>query len=101
MDKAKWSFDWLFKSTILKVPYLGKPISKYYIEHSWFQRLVKYGSSTLVVYWLVKAPLIAIFTAIMPELFFIPSYLMGAFIAGLIVTLIGFVLSDLWIWRRR
>ena len=101
MDKTKWSFDKLFKDTILKLPYLGKPISQYYIKHDWFQRLTKYGFSTLIVYWLVKAPLIAIFTAIIPELFFIPSYLMGAFVAGLIVTVIGFVLNDLWIWRRR
>lgn len=101
MDKTKWSFDGLFRYTLLKVPYLGKPISEYYINHTWFQRLVKYGFSTLIVYWLVKAPLIAIFTTVLPSIFYIPSYLIGAFFAGLIVTVIGFFLGEVWIWREK
>lgn len=99
MTKSKWSFDWVFRRVVLKVPLLGKPVANYYKTHGWFQRFVKFGFTGTIIYWLIRAPMIWYFTECLKLSFlFIPSYLVGAFITGLILTAIWFALSELWVW---
>ena len=101
---SRLSFDKFVYWLCEKVPRIGLPIGNYYENHEWFQRFTKFGISTLVMFWLIKAPLISIFTILIPSInlifFFIPSYLIAAFLAGLIVTIGGFILNELWIWAR-
>lgn len=70
-------------------------LDEYYRTHATFQKFVKYGSWITMEYWLVKGPLTILFTSL-----FHLWYVLSAFLAGLICTIIGFVLSHYWVWRR-
>lgn len=102
--KKELSFDWMFHSICQNLPLLGKPLLKYYDKHGWFQRFAKFGVSTSILFWFVKGPLIWLFTGVIPSLnlflFTVPSYLFASFIAGLLLTLIGFVLNEAWVWEE-
>jgi len=54
-----------------------------------------YGSWIFLEYWFVKAPMIYLFTDILSV-----WYVISAFVAGIICTIIGFVLSEFGIWRK-
>jgi len=99
------SFDWALYNLALKLPYFGKPIAKYYMTHDWFRRFAKFAVSTFIMYWLLKGPLIWLLTQIMPSinllLFQVPSYVLGGFFAGIIVTVIGFVVNEVWVWSKQ
>lgn len=103
MKQAKLSFDYLFYYICSHIPVLGEPVKNYYTDHAWFKRFAKFGSSTLVMYWLLKGPLLWVLTLTLPSvnllLFVIPSYVMAGFLAGLIVTVIGFVVNEVWVWK--
>lgn len=83
-------------------------MDNYYLEHPRFQRFAKYGLLTTITFWIVKSPLILLFDWLFNDivlnfLFFvwvIPSYLLAAFIAGVLVTLLGFVWSEWGIWKK-
>ena len=79
-------------------------LDKYYEEHPTFQRFAKYGVLTTLTFWLAKAPLIWLFDLAFGDInlvfFSIPSYVTSAFVAGVIVTLLGFVYSEWGIWKK-
>jgi len=107
MAKHKWTFDSLFCSLIVEIPLIGKPIWNYYKNHGWFSRFVKFGIITTVIYWFIRAPMIWFFaevvpiTVTVPFLFVIPAYLFSAFLVGLILTVVSFVMSEGWIWKKK
>ena len=89
------SFDKLFHYICARLPYIGPSVGKYYKKHHWFQRFAKFGVSTFIVFWLVKGPLIWLLTTIGMW------YILSAFISGLIVTVIGFIVNEVWIWSQK
>lgn len=101
---SKWDFDYLFNHLVVEVPVVGKSLSKYYHSHNWFQRLVKFTCYTTILFWLVKGPLIGILALTLPNLnllvVVVPSYILAAFLAGIIISLISFVLSEIWVWKK-
>jgi len=90
------NFDTLFRQIALKIPAIGKPLEEYYVKHNWFKRFVKFGTMDLLIYWLLKAPLLIILTDWLGI-----WYALAAFIVGLIITVLGFSFSELWIWKKR
>ena len=105
------SFDAIFHQVCdlwAKVPLLGglgPRFDGYYKTHTWFQRFIKFGVTTTLIYWVIKGPLIWVFTGLIPNinlfLFVVPSYLTAGFVVGLVVTLVGFALNEAWIWKQR
>lgn len=86
-------------SSLRKVPVLGVLSTKfatYYTCHEWFQRFTKYGTWITAEYWLVKGPLTLFFTEALGF-----WYVLSAFIAGTVCTVVGFGLSELWIWKGK
>lgn len=98
------TFDSIFRELSLKIPYFGKSIAIYYAKHTWFKRFSKFATSTFLMYWVVKGPLIWMLTALTPPLnlflFVIPNYVVAAFFAGIIGAIISFVLNELWVWKH-
>jgi len=90
------NFDELFMQLAVKIPYFGKGLSKYYIGSPKFQRFTKFALTTFLVYWLAKAPLIVFFTDYLHV-----WYALSAFIVGIIITVVGFVLNESWIWKLK
>lgn len=95
MDKPKVTFDSFVNWLCQKVPWIGPPLGNYYRRHTWFQRFIKFGLSTFVMFWLLKGPIIWLFTDVWGI-----WYVLSAFIGGLIVTVAGFVLNELWVWAK-
>lgn len=104
MKSAKLSFDYLFHRLAVKVPLLGKPVSNYYLKHRWFQRFSKFAVSTFLMFWLVKGPLLWMLTLVLPSinlvLIEIPDYVLGGFLSGIIVTVVGFFINEGWVWKK-
>jgi len=98
------NFDSLFSKLALKIPLIGKFMQNYYMNHATFRRFTKYAVSTFVIYWVVKGPLIWLLTLLLPSinlfLIIVPDYVLSAFVVGVLVSLIGFLLSEGWIWRK-
>lgn len=92
---SRLSFDNFVYWLCEKVPRIGPPIGNYFKEHEWFQRFTKFGISTLLMFWLVKGPIIWLFTDVWGI-----WYVLSAFMGGLIVTIGGFILNELWVWAR-
>ena len=65
-----------------------KPLGNYYENHEWFRKFVKFGLTTVATFWLVKGPLIWLLTEV-----FGYWYVLSAFVVGLIVTVVGFVVN--------
>lgn len=103
MALKKHSFDGLFLWFVLKIPYFGEPLKNYYLQHGWFRRFTQFTVYTTGVYWFVRAPMIVVFTLVLPETFLwiFPGYLLATFITGIIVTIIGFVINDKSVWKNR
>lgn len=69
-----------------------------------FQRFMKYGGWIALQFWLIRAPMTIFLTNIFPEIIkfpFIqfPGYLLASFISGTLLAIVGFILSEKWIWR--
>jgi hypothetical protein len=100
----KWAFDNIVREIVKPIPIIGKPLWKYYVKHSWFSRTSKYIVTTAVLFWLVKSPMIWLLNGFLPSLnllvLVIPPYLLAAFFTGIIITVIGVVLNEIWIYRR-
>ncbi len=98
------TFDKYVAKTIAIIPLLGKRLAKEYLAKLWMQQLARFVLQTFVVFWLVKSPLIYMLTAMLPPislvLFVIPSYLLAAFVAGVIVTLVGFIITKHWVFKK-
>jgi len=100
----KWSFDKIVHGITKQIPLIGKPLWKYYVKHGWFSRTAKFIVTTSILFWLVKSPLIWLLNGFLPSLnlllVVIPPYLLAAFFTGIIITVIGVVLNEIWIYRR-
>lgn len=66
----------------------GKPLGNYYQNHEWFRKLIKFGATTIVMFWFVKGPLIFLLTEVLGW-----WYILSAFLVGLIVTVVGFLVN--------
>ena len=75
-----------------------------------FQRFMKYGGWIFIQFWIVRAPMTVFFTGIFPEIvrlnLFIhilefPGYLLASFLSGTLLAIVGFFLSEKWIWRTK
>ena len=102
----EWSFDGVVRQVCRMVsPGLENFYVKQVMQRPRFHRLAKFAVSTFIIFWLVKGPLIWILTNSLPSinliLFIIPSYILSAFFAGIVVTLIGFALNEFWIWKTK
>jgi len=100
----KWTFDKIVHGITKQIPYLGKPLWKYYVKHGWFSRTAKFIVTTSILFWVVKGPLISILNGFLPPVnmlfIIVPSYLLAAFFAGIIVTVMGVIFNEIWIYRR-
>jgi len=91
----EYSFDKIILKICDKIPFFGKSLSNLYLKYSTLRRLAKFASTTFFVYWMAKAPLIWFFSEILGL-----WYILSAFIVGIIVTVIGFIFNEFWIWRK-
>jgi putative flippase GtrA len=99
-SKHKDLFDKYLRKLMFYVPFIGEKMVDKYDTVDWFNRFIKFGVSTTLIFWLVKGPLIWMFNSFIPNIGFIPDYLFSTFIVGLILTIIGFVINEEWIWKQ-
>ena len=75
-----------------------------------FQRFMKYGGWIFIQFWIIRAPMTVFFTGMFPEIvrlnLFIhvlefPGYLLASFTSGTLLAIVGFFLSEKWIWRPK
>lgn len=68
------------------------------------QRFIKYGGWISLQFWVVRAPMTVFLANTFPETidFFIkfPGYLLASFLSGTILAIVGFFISEWWIWRK-
>jgi len=60
------------------------------------KRLLKFCLSSLIIYFVVKAPIMWLLTE-----FGDVHYLVSGFIAGTVPTLANFVPSEYWVWKKK
>ena len=96
MKRERLTFDYIFLYICDKIPLLGGTVANWYKTKSWFNRFTKFGVSTFIVYWGVRAPMMVGFTDVLGV-----HYVLSAFIVGIILSLIGFVISEGWIWGKK
>jgi len=74
------------------------------------QRFLKYGGWIALQFWIIRAPMTVWFTGRFPEIISLdliinvlefPGYLLASFTSGTILAIVGFVLSERWIWRPK
>lgn len=65
-------------------------------EKSRLRRLIEFIVAAVLIYAVVKAPVMWICTDVLGL-----HYLVGGFIAGSIVTLANFLPSEFWIWKKK
>ncbi len=90
---------------------------KQYLEHvntltGWYknqtgilQRFLKYGGWIFIQFWIIRAPMTVFLTNIFPEtisflVIGFPGYLLASFTSGTVLAIVGFFLSEKWIWRK-
>lgn len=71
-----------------------------------FQRFMKYGGWIFIQFWIISAPMTVFLTNTFPDtigLVFVsfPGYLLASFTSGTILAIVGFFLSEKWIWRPK
>ena len=69
------------------------------------KRFLKYGGWIGLQFWLIRAPMTVLFTGMFPEiidfqLFKFPGYLLASFTSGTILAIVGFFISEWWIWKK-
>ena len=87
--------------------YLGyiKSLTEWYNGQSGpFQRFMKYGGWIAIQFWVIRAPMTVFFTNSFPEtiellLVSFPGYLLASFTSGSLLAIVGFFISEWWIWR--
>ena len=70
------------------------------------QRFLKYGGWIAIQFWIIRAPMTVLLTGIFPErisliLIDIPGYLLASFTSGSLLAIVGFILSERWIWGSK
>ena len=74
------------------------------------QRFMKYGGWISLQFWVVRAPMTVFLTNVFPEtirvnlfihLFEFPGYLLASFTSGTLLAIVGFFISEGWIWRKK
>ena len=90
--------------------YMGyiRTLNEWYQKQSGlFQRFLKYGGWIALQFWIIRAPMTVLFTGMFPETISLnlfihilefPGYLMASFTSGSLLAIVGFVLSERWIW---
>ncbi len=86
-------------------------LKKWYGKQSGIlQRFIKYGGWIFIQFWIIRAPMTVLFTGMFPEIvklnLFIhviqfPGYLLASFTSGTLLAIVGFLLSEKWIWKPR
>ncbi len=64
-----------------------------YIINGKLKRFIKLASWTFLVYWTVRTPMQIFFTDVLGI-----WYVTSNFIAGCILMVVGFLVSEFWIW---
>lgn len=69
------------------------------------KRFLKYGGWIGLQFWLIRAPMTVFFTNAFPEIVNLqilkfPGYLLASFTSGTILAIVGFFISEWWIWRK-
>ena len=69
------------------------------------KRFIKFGGWTFIQFWIIRAPMTMLFTNLFPAtisliLLSFPGYLLASFTSGTLLAIVGFVLSEKWIWKR-
>jgi len=74
------------------------------------QRFLKYGGWIALQFWIIRAPMTVLFTGMFPEIISLnlfihilefPGYLLASFTSGTILAIVGFFLSEKWIWGQK
>lgn len=65
-------------------------------NHATFQRLLKFMLSAFMIYMVFKAPVMLVLTEICGV-----HYVLSGFIAGSVLTLLNFVPSEYWVWKKK
>jgi len=86
--------------------YIEKLTEWYGNQSGILQRFLKYGGWIAIQFWIIRAPMTVFFTGSFPEtielLFLkIPGYLLASFTSGTLLAIVGFFLSEWWIWRPK
>ena len=75
-----------------------------------FQRFMKYGGWIALQFWIIRAPMTVLLTGMFPETISLnlfihvlefPGYLLASFTSGSLLAIVGFVLSERWIWKAK
>ena len=71
-----------------------------------FQRFMKYGGWIFLQFWIIRAPMTVLLTGMFPEtvsllVISFPGYLLASFTSGTLLAIVGFLLSERWIWRPK
>jgi len=74
------------------------------IKYPVLDRFIKYGGWIAIQFWFVRAPMTVWFTNMFPDqinfIVMFPGYLLASFFSGSILAVVGFFLSEYWIWRK-
>ena len=86
--------------------YIEKLTDWYQNQSGVFQRFMKYGGWIFLQFWIVRAPMTVLFTGMFPEtvsllVISLPGYLLASFTSGTLLAIVGFFLSEKWIWRKK
>ena len=90
--------------------YVEKFTEWYQSQSGPFQRFMKYGGWIALQFWIIRAPMTVLFTRMFDEtitidlfihVFDIPGYLMASFTSGTLLAVVGFFLSERWIWGSK
>ena len=88
--------------------YIEKVMEWYHQQSGPFQRFMKYGGWIAMQFWIIRAPMTVLFTGMFPEVITLnlfihiiafPGYLLASFTSGTLLAIVGFFLSERWIWR--
>lgn len=100
------SFDSLLEKVLAQTPLIGKQMWKLYEGNPVFARFVKYGGWIALQFWALRAPLVWFLVGLFPKdinllIHTVPSYLVADFIVGLTLAVLGFLVSEGWIWKMK
>ena len=92
------------------VGYMEKFTTWYNGQSGILQRFLKYGGWIFLQFWIIRAPMTVLFTGMFGEtitinlfihVFDVPGYLLASFISGTLLAIVGFFISDMWIWGSK
>lgn len=91
-----------------KIYDLIERLTEWYQDQSGlFQRFMKYGGWIALQFWIVRAPMTVFLTNTFPEtirlnlfihILTFPGYVLASFTSGTLLAIVGFFLSEWWIW---